>query len=347
MTTLRKPRTSAGRRRFLKAGTAAALGGAGLAPVMRRASAADAKTFKIRLAHNQTATHPLQVASLKVAELVRRDSRGRIDVSVFPASQLGSAAELAEGVRMGTVEMYGTGNGYIETLAPQVGLVNLPGIMRDNDHAYKAIYSFAAKDVFEKYLLPAGIRVVGFVSNDFRHFTNSKRPIRTLADMKGLKFRVPNSKTFINTVAALGGSPVPIDWSETFSALQQGVVDGQENPFVNIYTGKLYEVQKHLTLSYHMWDTYSLALNEKFYQSLDPALQKVVLDAGRQAADLGWQELVRTNADAMTKLKEHGMLVTELNPKEVQAALRPTWDSWLERVGPEGKVLINRVTELA
>jgi len=332
------------RRKFIKTGTA--LGVAGLAPMGRMASAADDKKFKLRIAHPQSTTHPIQLASLKFAELVNERSKGRIEASVFPASQLGSATELAEALRIGTIEMYGTGNGYIETLAPQVGLVNLPGIMRDNDHAYKVIYSFAAKEVFDKNLLPVGIRVVGFVTNDFRHLTNSKRPIRSLADMKGLKFRVPNSKTFINTVAALGGSPVPLDWTETFSALQQGVVDGQENPFVNIWTGKLYEVQKHLALSYHMWDTFSLAMNEKFFQSLDPDLQQIVLVAGREAADIGWKALIELNSDSLQKLKDKGMLVTELNRKEVQAALRPTWDSWLERVGPQGKVLIQRVIDI-
>jgi TRAP-type transport system periplasmic protein len=338
-------RPTASRRVFLKAGIGA-LGLVGLHPVIRRASAASAKVFKIRLGHGQGTTHALHIACVKFAELVNERAKGRIEVSVFPSSQLGSMAELAEAVRMGTVEMYGTGNGYIETFAPKIGLVNLPGIMRDLDHAYKVMYTFAGKEVFEKNLLPVGIRIVGFVSNDFRHFTNSKRPIRTLADMKGLKFRVPNSKTFIDTVAAMGGSPVPIDWTETFSALQQGVVDGQENPFMNAWSSKLYEVQKYLTLSYHMWDVYSLTLNEKFYQSLDPDLQKIVLDSGREAADFGWKEMTKLNAETLQKLKDQGMLVTELNRQEVQNAVRPTWDSWLGRVGPDGKALIQRVLEI-
>lgn len=333
------------RRQFLK--TFAGIGAAAsLAPLSRQASAQGGKKYRIRVGHGQSTTHPLHLASLKFAELVQERSRGQIDVGVFPSSQLGSMTELAEAVRMGTVEMYGTGNGFIEPFAPKIGLVNLPGIMRDDDHAYKAIYSFAAREVYEKSLLPVGIRVIGFVSNEFRHVTNSKRPIRTLADMKGLKFRVPNSKTFINTVAALGGSPVPIDWTETFTALQQGVVDGQENPFTNILTGKLYEVQKYVALTYHMWDVYSLALNERFYQSLDPELQKIVVTSGREAADVGWKEMTKLNAEALQKLKDRGMVVTELDRQAVQAAVKPTWDAWLERVGPEGKGLIQRVADI-
>lgn len=332
------------RRTVLKAGLGT-LGALGLGRAARPAWAAAGKTFKVRLGHGQATTQPLHLACVRFAELTKERSQGRLDVGVFPSSQLGTMTELAQAVRMGTVEMYGAGNGFIETFSPKIGLVNLPGIMRDLDHAYKVLYPFAMSDVYEKTLLPVGIHPLGFVSNDFRHFTNNRRPLKSLADFKGLKVRVPNSKTFIDTAASLGASPVPIDWTETFGALQQGVVDGQENPFVQIWTAKFYEVQKHLALTYHMWDTYVLLINEKFFQGLDPDLQKIVVEAGREASDYGWKEMGKLNAELLEKLKAAGMAVTEINRQDVQSAVRPVWNTWQERVGAEGKGLIQRVVD--
>jgi TRAP-type transport system periplasmic protein len=334
-----------GRRTLLKVGLGA-FGLLGLNPVIRHASAATGKTFKIRVAHGQAVTTPLHHASVKFAELAKERSGGRLDVAVFPSSQLGTTVELAEALRMGTVEMYASGNAFVESFAPKISFVNLPGIMRDIDHAYKAMYVYALKEVYEKSLLPVGIRPLGFVHNGFRHFTNNKRPIRTLADFKGLKIRTPPGKVLMDTVAALGASPVPMDWSEVFSALQQGVVDGQENPFIQVWSAKFYEVQKYLTLTSHMWDTYVITINEKFFQSLDPDLQKIVLEAGREGADFGWHEMTRVNDDLLGTLKGLGMIVTEIDRQEVQNAVKPVVSTWIDRFGAEGKSIIQRVGEV-
>jgi tripartite ATP-independent transporter DctP family solute receptor len=338
-------RADQSRRTVLKAGLGT-LGLLGLNPIIRHASAAAGKTFKVRLGHGQAVTTPLHHACVKFAELAKERSGGRLDVGVFPSSQLGTTVELAEAVRMGTVEMYGSGNPFIETFAPKISFINLPGIMRGIDHAYKVMYAFALKEVYEKSLLPVGIRPLGYVHNGFRHFTNNKRPIRTLADLKGLKIRTPPGKVFMDTVAALGASPVPMDWSEVFSALQQGVVDGQENPFIQVWSAKFYEVQKYLTLTSHMWDTYVLTINEKFFQSLDPDLQKIVLEAGREGTDFGWHEMTKINDDLLGTLKGLGMTVTEIDKQEVVNAVKPVWSTWTDKFGAEGKSLIQRVIEI-
>ena len=339
------------RRKLLKSGFVVAvvliaLSLIGLDPLVRPSSVATAKTFKARLGHGLAATTPLNHACVKFAELVKERSGGRLDIGVFPSSQLGSMTEHAEAVRLGTIEMYVAGSPFLEPFAPKMSFINLPGMMRDTDHAYKVMYSFALKEVHEPSLLKVGIRPFGYVSNDFRHFTNNKRPIKTLADLKGLKIRTLPTKSVMDTVAALGASPVPMDFSELFSALQQGVVDGQENPFMIIWSSKFYEVQKYLTLTYHIWDTFIFTVNEKFFQSLDGDLQKIVLEAGREAADSGWKEMDKTNNDCLGKLKDLGMIVTEISRQEVQNAAKPVWSTWLERHGTEGKNLIQRATEI-
>ncbi|OGR93614.1 MAG: hypothetical protein A2V88_00460 [Elusimicrobia bacterium RBG_16_66_12] len=334
------------RRTVLKqtVGTLGLLGLGGLSG--RPVAHAAVKATKARLGHGMAVTHPLHRMTLKFAELVTERSRGRLDVGIFPGSQLGGAVEMAEGVRLGTIEFTPSGNAWIEGIAPMTGVVNLPGLFRDNDHAYKAMYGFVGKDVYEKNLLPLGVRPLGWVSNEFRHVTNNKRQVKTLADMKGLKIRVPNSKVFADTVRAMGGSPVPVDWAEVFGALQQGVVDGQENPFMNIYSAKLYEVQKHLALTAHMWDVYNFLMNEKFFQGLDADLQKIVLEAGREACDFGWNEVKKDNADYLAKLRRAGMQVTELDRNEVQAAVKPTWKTYEDRTGAAGRDLIQRILDL-
>jgi TRAP-type transport system periplasmic protein len=347
MTTRRDTRQelAATRRSFLKAGlgTLSILGAGGLS---RRATAASSGPIKARLGHGQAATHPAQLASVRFAELVKERSRGRLEISVHPSSQLGSTAEMVEGIRMGTIELHMAGDAFLEGIAPKVSLVNLPGILRDDAHAYKVMYSLMLRDVYEASLLPLGVRPLGFVSADFRHFTNNRRPLKSLADMKGLKIRVPNSKVAIDIVKALGASPVPIDWTETFGALQQGVVDGQENPLVQIHAAKFYEIQKHLALTRHQWAAFALVANEKFFQGLDPELQKIVLASGKDAADYGWQEGVKRGTELLGQLKNLGMLVTEIDGKEIQTAVKPVWNTWIERIGADGKGLIQRVLDL-
>lgn len=335
---------SESRRALLKA-SLGALTLVGLDPAIRRATAASAKTFRARLGHGQAVTTPLHIASLKLAELVKERSKGRLDLQVFPSSQLGTTTEMAEAIRLGTIDMYGCGNAFIEGIAPLTGVINVPGVFRDSDHAYRATFGFIHTDVYERGLVPLGLRPIGYVTNEFRHVTNNRRPIKTLADMKGLKIRVAPSKIMAETVQALGGSPVPIDWSELFSALQQGVVDGQENPFIQIYSAKFYEVQRHLALTAHNWDAYILLVNEKFYQGLDPELQQILVQAGKEASDVAWKESAKMTSELLAKLKGLNMQVTEVDPNEVRTAVKVVWDTWAGRVGPEGKKLIQRIVE--
>jgi TRAP-type C4-dicarboxylate transport system substrate-binding protein len=144
----------------------------------------------------------------------------------------------------------------------------------------------------------------------------------------------------------MGASAVPINFGEVFGALQQGVVDGQENPFMNIYASKLYEVQKYLALTGHMWDNYNLLMNEGFFQKLDAELQKIVLEAGREACDFGWNEVKSENDNYLAKLKAVGMQVTEVNRDEVRAAVKPTWKTWEDNNGAAGRDAIQRIVDL-
>ena len=330
------------RRRLLQLGS----GALGLALGGRQVFAASGPVKRLKLGHGQAVSTPLHLACTKLAELVKERSQGRLEIQVFPSSQLGTTTEMAEAIRLGTIDFYGAGNGFIEGMAPLTGIINVPGVFRDSAHAQKAVFGLLHTDVYEKSLLPLGLRPIGYVTNEFRHVTNNKRPIKTLADLKGLKLRVAPSKIMAETVQALGASPVPIDWSELFSALQQGVVDGQENPFIQVYSAKFYEVQKHLALTFHNWDAYILIVNEKTFQGLDRDLQQIVLQAARDGSEVAWADSAKQTGELLGKLKGFGMNVTEVDPKEVREAVKSVWETWSGRVGPQGKALIQRVAEL-
>jgi tripartite ATP-independent transporter DctP family solute receptor len=304
---------------------------------------AQKKNFKARLAHTQGVSTPHHISCMKLAELAKEKSKGRFIIEVFPASQLGSTIELVEAVRMGTVEMHMAGDAWVEGIAPKTGVVNLPALFADVNEAYRAMYPYVLKEIYEKSLLAVGVRPLGFVSNDFRHVVNSKRPIKTLADMKGLKIRVPASKVYSDIVASMGGSPVPVDFTELFGAIQQGVVDGYEAPFTATYGSKLYEVSKHMALTYHMWGTLVHLVNEKFFQTLDDELKNILLSAGKEASDFGWQEANRQGASLLAELKKLGMVVTELDKQEIQNAVKGVWKSWQDRIGPDAQAVIQGV----
>ncbi len=329
------------RRKLLRASIVAAVG-AGLASG-RAVRAAD-PAVRARLGHGQAMTHPVQKTALKFAELVAERSKGQIAITVYPSSQLGSTEDMVQSLRLGTLDLHIAGDAFVEGLVARVSVVNLPGILRDNEHAKRAMYDVMLGRVYNSALNPLGVHTMGFITADFRHITNNRRPVTTLGDLRGLKIRVPNSKVSIAILTALGASPVPIDWTETFPALQQGVVDGQENPFVQIDATKLYEVQKYLTLSYHQWATYALLANQSFLaRKLNPEQREIVLACGREACDYGWKLTVESGEAAFESLKKNGMQVATLDRAQVQAAAKPVWTDWIARIGAEAPALIEAI----
>ncbi len=223
------------------------------------------KPIIIKVAHVHVPEHPTSLGCLQFEKLVAERTKGRVKVEVYPGSQLGSERELFEALMMGTLEMGTISTSGIASFTRESGVWDLPYIFRDSGHAYRVMDGPIGKKVDEIALKKTGVRFIGYFENGWRHMTNKVRPINKPDDLKGLKIRTMTAPVMIETIRAFGASPVPIAWGEVYLALQQGVADGQENPHVNTYGAKLYEVQKYVSLTGHVYNPQVFCINDKLF----------------------------------------------------------------------------------
>ena len=255
---------------------------------------------------------PEYASIVKFKETLEEKTDGQIIVEIYPASQLGKLKEVIEGTSMGTINAFQIGFDSISTVYPPVAVFNLPYLFKDIPHLQRVFKSEAGQKVLNKMIQEMGLRLVSVLYRGPRQMMNSKRPIIKPSDLKGLKIRVPNNPLQTDTLKALGATAVSIDFSEIYTALSQGLVDGYENPIDVIYETKGYETLKYLSLTGHMQSPIPIVINEKYYQSLSPELQKEVMAAGKIAEDYRL-ELLKTSEDkALEIFKNAGVKVNEI-----------------------------------
>ncbi len=268
--------------------------------------------------------------------MIEAETGGAVEVKVFPASQLGGERELIEGTKIGTIQMCMV-SAAISGFYKEAQVLDIPYLFSNAPVAWKVMDGWFGKEMAEDCLKKTGMRVLAYGETGFRNFTNSKLPIKSPADMKGLKIRVMESPVYVNMVKALGAAPTPIAWPETYTALQQKVVDGQENPIATIVFAKLYEVQKYITLDGHSYGVDFLLINEKFFQSLPKDVQQVIKAAGINAGFCGKGLQQLNSAIGLAQLKEKGMEVYSPDPKERamfrDAAQKPVIDYIEKQIG--------------
>ena len=273
--------------------------------------------------------HAQQVAFQRI---VNAESGGRIEVQVFGAGSVGGEREIVESVTAGNLQAT-SASGVLGGFYPPAMVTDIPYLFPSAAVAWDVLDGPFGKKLSEGLIKKTGLRNLTFGEVGFRHFTNNKRQIRTPEDMKGLKIRVQETPLYITLVKALGGNPTPVPWPETYSALQSGVVEGQENPVSVIIFAKLYEVQKHITLDGHVYGVDWLMVNEKFFQSLSPDLQYILLDAAKISSGVsrGIQQL--NSAVGLAKLAEAGVQIYAPTEKERElfkvACQKPVID-WLK-----------------
>ncbi|MCC8193071.1 MAG: DctP family TRAP transporter solute-binding subunit [Deltaproteobacteria bacterium] len=284
-------------------------------------------------------------------KMVEEKSNGEIKVQLYPAAQLGDARTIVEGVQMGTIELGDIENGPMGRFVPEAMLWDLPYIFRDIDHAHAVLDGPLGKEVQELYL-KVGIRHLGYNDGGFRSFTNSKRPIKSIADMQGLKIRVMESEVMINTINAFGASAIPMAFGELYSALQQGVVDGQENPLNLIESQRFYEVQKYLSQTEHFYYPRQYILSEKFWQKLSPEHQKIVAEAALAGCATQRKRIAEQEAEMLGILGKLGMEITPAKDidKEsfAKAAREKIYPMFYAKIGgteARGKELVQRVID--
>ncbi|MBN1333618.1 MAG: DctP family TRAP transporter solute-binding subunit [Synergistales bacterium] len=308
------------------------------------------KPMVIKFAHNGNTIpeDPQNVACYKFKEMVEERSNGELQVDIYPAAQLGDARTMVEGVQMGAIEMADIENGPMGRFVPEAMLWDLPFIFRDIDHAHNVLDGDVGKYVQEKYL-GVGIRHLAFNDGGFRYFTNKVRPITNMSDLSGLKIRVMESKVMIDTINAFGASAVPMAFGELYTALQQGVVDGQENPMNLIYSQRFYEVQKYLSLSGHFYYPRQYIASQNWWQTLSEEHQKILAECAKIACDVQREELARYEIEMRKVLTEKGMEINEVDKTDfIKAAQEKIYPSFYATIGggdeAYGKELVERVT---
>ncbi len=274
------------------------------------ATPAFAQKFALKLGHAVATTDGQHAAAVKFAELVKARTNGDVEITVFPANQLGNDAAMINAMRGGTIDIVSNGASNHNGIVANTAALELPFVFRTAQHAYNVLDGAIGQGVLDE-MGAHGIKGLAFWENGWRAFTNNKRPVRTPDDLKGLKIRSTPNPYHIQAFRLLGMNPSPMPISELYTALETGTFDAQEHPINVTWSSKFYEVQKHLTVSNHVYSPLIVAMNKAKFESMPANYQKVLLDSAREAAKFQ-RDLNASNASkVVADLKKSGMQVVE------------------------------------
>lgn len=281
---------------------------------------------------------------LQMVDNFNKKTNGGYEIKLFMDSQLGGSSEqVVGGLQSGAFEMctlaLGSFGEYTDAFMP----MNLPYLFSSAEVLHKVLDGEVGQRMKDKCIQDTGIRVLAFTELGFRHLTNSKRPIKSPSDVKGLKIRTMNDPYQISAMEALGAAVTPTAYSELFTALQQGLVDGQENPCQNIWTEKFYEVQKYMTLTKHTYTIQMIGISEKYFQSLSKEVQDILIEEGRNAELLNRSKLEEIDNSQLEELKKV-MEVYELTPDEFNQFKVAASKSWTDAKNAMGEEYFNLLT---
>lgn len=281
--------------------------------------AANAAEFNIRGSHSESVESPLHKGWMVFKAYVESASGGRIAVDVSPAGQLGGIKDGLEQAKVGAIQLAHGDEQTLDSFYKPMLILATPYLFANDEEAQAFLHSDFFMDVREKMAEESGLRLLAAASYGFRCFTNNVKPIKSAADMAGIRMRVPPSPMSLAMVEAMGGSPTPVPWEELYGAMQQGVVDGQENPVGVALDYSFYQVQKYMTLDNHQLGLNSLVMNEAFFQSLPPELRAVVVTGAEMAAGTEYGERnYQARVSAVGTLEEKGMEVYAPTPEEME-----------------------------
>ncbi|MGE0874401.1 MAG: TRAP transporter substrate-binding protein [Burkholderiales bacterium] len=319
-----------------------ALGAVSAALVAAFAGSALAQT-EIKFGH---VGNPGSLFAASAEEFARRANAklgGKAKVVVYGSSQLGGDKELLQKLKLGTVDM-ALPSTVMSSEADLFGVFEMPYLVKDRGHMKKI-----EKDVFWKSLAPAaeakGLKIIAVWENGYRHITNNKRPINTPDDLKGIKLRTPEGKWRVKMFQTYGANPSPMKFSEVFTALQTGVMDGQENPFTQIFSAKFQEVQKYLSLTGHVYTPAYATVGAKKWASLPADVRGILEAAARDTQDFVYKKAAQDDEDLLAKIKSAGVQVNTPNKDAFVAASKPVYEEFAKEV-KGAKEVIDRAIAL-
>ena len=307
-------------------------------------SDADAKAFKVAVGDAAgSAQHEL---GKKFVELLEAKTNGEYTAELFLNGQLGSEQDTVNEAAIGTLDMSLLAINNVTPFSPTVGVFTLPYLILSLEDAEKLTQGEVGQELVENTIRDAGVRIIGWTYTGFRVLTNSKKPVKTLEDLDGLVIRVPKNEIMIDSYNAWGINPTPMAWSETFTALQQKVVDGQDNPYLTVHSMKFYEVQKYVTEIRYIFSIEPLIVSEAVFQEQSPEVQAAILEAGKEATLHSAAHLRASEAAIKEDLVAKGMQidVPANDEKEwIEAATTQVWPKFYDSIGGVDK--LNAVLE--
>lgn len=300
-------------------------------------ASAEIREHQLKFASANNKGHPQVTGMEKFAELIKEKSGGKIDVKLFPGGVLGGDVQTVSALQGGVIEMTVLNAGILASNVKQFGAVDLPFLFNSGEEADKVMDGAFGTSLMD--LLPdTGLIGLGYWELGFRNLTNNRHPVTKLEDISGLKIRTIQSPIPIELFNSLGANAVPLPYTELYTALETGTVDGQENPAANILNAKFYEVQKYMTVTRHQYNPQIVLISKKVWDGLNDEEKAVFQSAATEARDYQRKVSREVDAKAIEDIKATGMEVNELSPEETQKlrdAVKPLIDKFAAEIGPD------------
>ncbi len=268
----------------------------------------------------------------------------KAEVQTFGSSQLGKDSELLQKLKLGQIT-FALPSSVMSSVADEFGVFEMPYIIKDRDHM-RRVQAEMMDSVFQPAVNAKGYEIIGLMENGFRHITNNTRPINKPEDLAGIKLRTPKGAWRLKMFKLYGANPTPMAFSEVFTALKTGVIDGQENPYAQIWSAKFQEVQKYLSITGHVYTPAYVLTSQKNFAKLPDDVQAALRQCGKESQDFVYEEAARLEKDLLQKLKDGGITVNEADKDAFIAASKPIYDEFADSV-KGGKDLIDKVQALA
>jgi tripartite ATP-independent transporter DctP family solute receptor len=285
------------------------------------------KVYTLQAGHSLPVDHPYHIAFLEMAKNVEERTDGKVIIEVFANSEIGAERELTEGMELGTVDLVVSSTAPVTNFVPELGVLDVPFIFQDRESAVEVLEGDIGDELFAK-MEENGIVGLSWGENGYRHITNGVRPINSPADLKGLKIRTQENEIHIAAFEALGAQPTPMAWTEAITALQQGVVDAQENPAIVADQFSLYEAnQKYMTLTGHVYSVAVYMMSKQTYDELPEELRDIVVEEGQKAGAVERDMLVEMEKESIETLKENGVeIIEDVDLAPFQEAVKPVYE---------------------
>lgn len=273
---------------------------------------------KLKWAHVYETSEPFHTESVWAAEEIKKRSNGKYEITVYPASQLGKETDINQGLTLGTVDMIISGSSFAARAYPPIGVTYYPFTFRGPDHLLAYTKSDVFKEMAKGYAEKSGHQILAVTYYGTRH-TTSNKPIKSCADMKGLKIRVPDVPAYLAMPRSCGANTTPIAFAEVYLALQNGTVEAQENPLNTIDAKKFYEVQKHIVLTGHIVDHLNTVVAKQLWDKLSPEDRKLFTDVAQEAAERATKKIQADEVKLVQVFKDRGLTVTEIDKADFLA----------------------------